>query len=323
VGDEKLNGHDCFRIDIEPTDAVPCVLSDPIIADGMIPQEESILTKFEAHALVDKTTGWVVELESDVSFKSVSKSDVREKNSKQLFIMNEFKNISGAEYDTLASQFNKLDFIQSYWTGGSWPGRRNLIIDSDTGEKMLADFRKKWPKSRFDPFIARLQKLFETQRESVKINPIFEKPFAEFLDKPAPAFSGTYLDGRPFSTDSLRGKPAVMIFMFIGNDNVGYRAAAIESFAKKWQKKGVQVVGVTYQFDRRNVVETFVKENHITFPIVLPEYVVGNPLDKRPDALYQIGSLITIVALDSEGKIQHYRAELYPTELEPLLKKLL
>ena len=86
------------------------------------------------------------------------------------------------------------------------------------------------------------------------------------LQKPAPAFGLTALDGAPLALASHRGKVVVLNFWASWCYPGCYEEAPVlEKNWRAYRERGVVVLGVAIQ-DKREAIEKFVKDFGLTFP---------------------------------------------------------
>ena len=85
----------------------------------------------------------------------------------------------------------------------------------------------------------------------------------------APGFTLQDTSGKDFSLSDGAGKTTVVIF-FKPNQMFSQSAvAALEEIHKKYEKKGVLVVGVMSEMDKQEQLKQLVEKEHITFPVLL------------------------------------------------------
>lgn len=115
------------------------------------------------------------------------------------------------------------------------------------------------------------------------------------MDRPAPDFTLTTLDGKPFTLSALRGKPVVLNFWATWCIPCRNELPTIQRAAAHYGDR-VVFAGVD-QGETAETVQRFVAELGLTFPI---------PMDGKQDAatLYNVRGLPTTYFIDADGVIQ-------------------
>jgi peroxiredoxin len=117
------------------------------------------------------------------------------------------------------------------------------------------------------------------------------------LDRPAPDFHRTTLDGHPVSLADYRGKKLVLIFWASWNNASHPSMMTLSSLYQNGHKpdSDFEMLGVSLDEDRA-AAEKFISEGRTPFPTVLD--------DKRSLAnTYQVRSLPTALLIDADGKV--------------------
>ena len=91
------------------------------------------------------------------------------------------------------------------------------------------------------------------------------QPRANF---PAPAFALTTLDGSPLSSDSLRGQVVLVNFWATWCVPCRTEMPVLQSVYAERRAEGFTVIAINVAEDR-DTIAPFVKEFHLTFPILL------------------------------------------------------
>jgi len=130
----------------------------------------------------------------------------------------------------------------------------------------------------------------------------------------APQFQLTQTDGGQVSLDTLRGKPAVIVFWTAWCPLCKEEAPHINQLAAQYETKGVRVLGINIQ-DSEARTAGGVREFDIKYP-------VARDADAKIAKLYKVQGTPTVIFLDKEGVIRYTGNELpkdYSTQLDALL----
>ncbi|MGI9107950.1 MAG: TlpA family protein disulfide reductase [Pyrinomonadaceae bacterium] len=130
----------------------------------------------------------------------------------------------------------------------------------------------------------------------------------------APDFQLTQTDGAPVSLESLRGRPAVVVFWTAWCPFCKEEAPHINELAAKYEAQGVRVVGINIQ-DSEARTAGGVKEFGI-------KYAVARDADASIAKLYKVQGTPTVIFLDKEGIVRYTGNELppdYAAQLDKLL----
>lgn len=114
----------------------------------------------------------------------------------------------------------------------------------------------------------------------------------------APVFAFDSLDARPVSTDAMRGKPTVLLFILI--DNLGCQAEVnyLTAMAKNDEDKVNYVLVAIEPRDRRELVEMYRRSLGVTFPVALADEAT-----RRGGGPFPLEATPTIVVLDRDGRV--------------------
>ena len=111
-----------------------------------------------------------------------------------------------------------------------------------------------------------------------------------------PAYTATYLDGKPLNLASEKGN---VIFLNVWATWCGpcrFETPELQALQNQYAAKGLKVIGVSVDEGETSAVKTFVTEQKITYPIAVdPEGRIAN--------LLQTTVLPTSLLLDRNGKI--------------------
>lgn len=113
---------------------------------------------------------------------------------------------------------------------------------------------------------------------------------------PMPAYTATYLDGKPLNLAAEKGK---VIFLNVWATWCGpcrFETPELQALQNQYAGQGLKVIGVSVDEGETSAVKTFVTEQKITYPIAVdPEGRIAN--------LLQTTVLPTSLLLDRNGKI--------------------
>ena len=128
----------------------------------------------------------------------------------------------------------------------------------------------------------------------------------------APDFTLYNLDGKPLTLSDLKGKRVVLNFWTTWCPPCRAEMPHMQEYYEKYKKEdNVEIVGVNLTYDREKVerVEQFLKSFNITFPIVLEP-------DGSVASQYKIITIPSTFMIDTEGRIQ--KQIIGPLDLETL-----
>ncbi|MCH7320676.1 TlpA family protein disulfide reductase [Solibacillus sp. MA9] len=128
----------------------------------------------------------------------------------------------------------------------------------------------------------------------------------------APDFTLYNLDGKPLTLSDLKGKRVVLNFWTTWCPPCKAEMPHMQEYYEKYKEEdNVEIVGVNVTYDREKVerVEQFLKSYNITFPIVLEP-------DGSVTSQYKIITIPTTFMIDTEGRIQ--KQIIGPLDLETL-----
>jgi len=136
------------------------------------------------------------------------------------------------------------------------------------------------------------------------------------MDEPAPAFSVRTLDGDKLSLDDLEGDVVLVNFWATWCPPCRLEMPGFQSVYDQYKDRGFTVVGLATDVGGRDLVETFVENNRITYPVAMaPEDVrlLYGGVDALPQSflLDQQGRLRRVVnGVFSEGTLMRAVDEL-------------
>jgi thiol-disulfide isomerase/thioredoxin len=128
--------------------------------------------------------------------------------------------------------------------------------------------------------------------------------------------TGAGLDGKPVSTDGLRGKTLLVAFWTTVADPVRRDLPELVKVYEKYRGKGLEIVGVSLDADRA-AVDGFLKESP------LPWSIVHEPggMDSRLADEFGIISLPTMILTDASGKVVNRNIRT-AAELDRMLERM-
>ena len=112
----------------------------------------------------------------------------------------------------------------------------------------------------------------------------------------APAWKLADLDGKPVSLADFKGKVVILDFWATWCAPCRDEIPGFVELQKKFADKGLVVVGVSMDQEGAAFVQRFVKENGVTYPVVLGDPEVSAAYDG-------IDALRTTFIIDREGKV--------------------
>ncbi|WP_274309231.1 peroxiredoxin family protein [Solibacillus daqui] len=128
----------------------------------------------------------------------------------------------------------------------------------------------------------------------------------------APDFTLYNLDGKPLTLSDLKGKRVVLNFWTTWCPPCKAEMPHMQEYYEKYKEEdNVEIVGVNLTYDREKVerVEQFLKSYNITFPILLEP-------DGSVASQFKIITIPTTFIIDTEGRIQ--KKIVGPLDLETL-----
>lgn len=84
-----------------------------------------------------------------------------------------------------------------------------------------------------------------------------------------PAYSAKYLDGKPFDVSAEKGNVVLINVWATWCGPCRYEIPELQALHDKYAARGFKVVGVSVDESGADAVKQFVRENKITYPIVL------------------------------------------------------
>jgi peroxiredoxin len=141
-------------------------------------------------------------------------------------------------------------------------------------------------------------------------------------DEPAPTFSVKTLDGDKVSLAGLRGEVVLVNFWATWCPPCRLEMPGFESVYNAYRDRGFTVVGLATDVNGLSLVEAFVRDNHITYPVAMASDDVRlkyGGVDALPQSflLDKQGRVRKIVAgVFSEGALRRAIDELLAEEVD-------
>ena len=114
---------------------------------------------------------------------------------------------------------------------------------------------------------------------------------------PAPAFSGTDLDGKPISLSDFRGHPVILNFWASWCGPCRAEQPGLDNVAKAFQARGLRVVGVTVR-DNLDSARIYRDEFHVAYPSIYDQAA-------RLGYAYQVDAPPSSVFIDAAGIVRY------------------
>lgn len=137
--------------------------------------------------------------------------------------------------------------------------------------------------------------------------------------KPVPSFGGSLLSGGTYRLAAYSGKALVVNFWGTWCGPCVVETPAFESVYEAYRNKGVSFVGIDIKEGSRDAPESFVRDHHITYPIVYDE--TGETALRMGNIRVQATPFT--VLLDKQHRVAGvYVGPLTPKDLQPMLDRL-
>jgi peroxiredoxin len=141
------------------------------------------------------------------------------------------------------------------------------------------------------------------------------------LNASAPDFSLPDLAGKELSLSALKSKVVILTFWSIYCQPCRQEMPMMDTLYQKYRNEGLEVIGVNIDRDPLESIQNFVKENHLSFPILLDR-------ERKVMRTYRAHFLPSTFLVDRSGKIvdkvvgfRDWSAPEHQGSLEKLLKK--
>ncbi len=137
--------------------------------------------------------------------------------------------------------------------------------------------------------------------------------------KPAEPFSGSLLDGGRFRSSLDSGRVTLINFWATWCAPCVIETPQLDRVYRQYKSRGVQLVGIDTKEALRDQPRSFVRDHHISYPIVFDESGrVATELGNLP-----VQGLPFSVLVDKRGRVAAvYTGRLAPADLEPVLNQL-
>lgn len=118
------------------------------------------------------------------------------------------------------------------------PGEADVILRIMESDPRVPKFIERNPKT------GEITKVdIETIKASPQFSRVIERSIAGFDGKPAPAFAITSYDGKPVTSDQLRGQPHLVYFWFTNCPPCVKSSPLLAELYKKYAPQGFKIVG--------------------------------------------------------------------------------
>ncbi|MBC7326715.1 redoxin domain-containing protein [bacterium] len=115
-----------------------------------------------------------------------------------------------------------------------------------------------------------------------------------FEGKPAPDFTLMSLDGKTYTLSNLKGKVVLLDFWATWCPPCREELPIIEKLHQEYKDKGLLVLGINDE--DKATVENFLKENNLTFPILVDA-------QSKVALLYNVESIPRVLLIDKDGNV--------------------
>jgi thiol-disulfide isomerase/thioredoxin len=118
--------------------------------------------------------------------------------------------------------------------------------------------------------------------------------------RPAPAFSGVTIDGKPFSSSSLKGKAYIVNFFATWCPPCRAEIPDMVAIQKAYAAKGFTFIGIAVN-ETEPSVKSFIRSNGITYPVLMATPALVGAFNKYADG--GITGIPTSFVVDSSGNL--------------------
>jgi len=127
---------------------------------------------------------------------------------------------------------------------------------------------------------------------------------ALIVGNPAPAFTAHDTTGQVLTVDSKQGKPTLLHFWVHWCPHCRSDQSQIQAlFDKFHDSAAIQLVTVNMD-QERDKVDEFMKEQHITYPVIIAQDVAAAPNGVNIPELYQVRGFPVTYLIDAQGIIR-------------------
>lgn len=123
---------------------------------------------------------------------------------------------------------------------------------------------------------------------------------ADAAPLPAPSFSGVTVDGKPFSSASLKGKAYIVNFFATWCPPCRSEIPDMVAAQKAWEAKGFTFVGIAVNEQVPNV-KNFMKQNGMTYPVLMATPALIRAFNGYIDG--GITGIPTTFVVDASGRL--------------------
>ncbi len=123
---------------------------------------------------------------------------------------------------------------------------------------------------------------------------------ASAASAPAPAFSGVTVDGRPFSSASLKGKAYIVNFFATWCPPCRSEIPDMVKVQRAWESRGFTFVGIAVNEKVPNV-KNFMRQNGITYPVMMATPELVRAFNGYIDG--GISGIPTTFVIDTSGRL--------------------
>ncbi|NTV02547.1 MAG: TlpA family protein disulfide reductase [Chlorobiaceae bacterium] len=116
----------------------------------------------------------------------------------------------------------------------------------------------------------------------------------------APSFSGVTIDGKPFSSGTLAGKPYIVNFFATWCPPCRAEIPDMVAVQKEWAPKGFTFVGIAVN-EKVPSVQGFMKSNGITYPVLMATPELVQAFNRHVDG--GISGIPTTFVVDASGNL--------------------
>ena len=116
----------------------------------------------------------------------------------------------------------------------------------------------------------------------------------------APSFTGVTIDGKPFSSGSLAGKPYIVNFFATWCPPCRAEIPDMVATQKVWAAKGFTFVGIAVN-ETEPSVKGFIKNNGINYPVIMATPAIVQAFNRYVDG--GISGIPTTFVIDASGNL--------------------
>lgn len=136
-----------------------------------------------------------------------------------------------------------------------------------------------------------------THEEMLEMKRVREEKFLAMVNKPAPAFTATDLNGKTYTSEQLKGKTVVLNFWFIGCKPCVMEMPHLNEVVAKY--KAEEVVFLAFALDQEPELRKFLEKHAFKYNIVADA-------GKTARDAFGVNAFPTSMVIDKEGVLQSY-----------------